>query len=261
MLKLNHVNIAYKEQSVVEDVSLSLNSEEIVGIVGESGSGKSTLLRSIIGLLSNSGKVTHGEILVKGENICDLKKEDLRKIRGKEIAMIFQHAELSMDPLWTIGRSFYESIYVHQKVTWKQAMELGADILGELLLKNPKQILCSFPFQLSGGMCQRVAIAIAMTNNPKILLADEPTSALDVTVQSQVIDTIMHMRKKKGTAILIVSHNMGVIAQMADKVGVMWKGRLVEWGSKEEVLYHPQHAYTHKLIKAIPRIGKGGYYE
>lgn len=254
MLEIKNISVAYGNSQVVKDVSISLKPGEIVGIVGESGSGKSTMLKSILGLLDSQGKVQSGEVLFSGENLLKLAPARLRKLRGKEIAMIFQHPELSLDPIWTIGKSFYECIRVHRPVTRQEAALQGKELFRTLNLENPDKIWSSYPFELSGGMCQRVAIAIAIANRPEILLADEPTSALDVTVQMQVIETMMKLREQFGTAILIVSHNMGVIAKMADKVGVMRKGELVEWGSKDEVLYSPKHAYTKALIRAIPKM-------
>lgn len=254
MLEIRHVSIAYGKTQTVNDVTLSLKEGEIVGIVGESGSGKSTLMKSILGLLSGGGRVISGEIMFYGEDLLKFSSQKRRKIRGKEIAIVFQHPELSLDPLWTIGKTFYESIRVHRNITKADSENEARMLLEELELPDPEKILRCYPFELSGGMCQRVAIAIAMANHPDILLADEPTSALDVTVQKQVIEIMMKMREKFGTSILIVSHNMGVIAKMADKVGVMKHGDLVEWGKKEEVLYSPKHEYTRALIRAIPKM-------
>ena len=167
----------------------------------------------------------------------------MRWLDGSRIAMVFQHPELSMDPLWTIGQTFYESIRVHRKITRAESDAAAKQLLTSLHFEHPDKILASYPFELSGGMCQRVAIAIAAANGPELILADEPTSALDVTVQLQAIETMMEMRDTFGMAILIVSHNMGVR-----------QGELVEWGTKDEVLYHPQHEYTKALIEAVPRI-------
>lgn len=254
MLELQNISIAYGEKEVVRNVSLRAEKGEIVGIVGESGSGKSTLIRGIIGLLDCPGKIIEGKILLNGRNIAPYPAEKMREIRGKEIAMIFQHADLSLDPLWTIGKSFYESISMHKKISKQEAMACAAERLKLLSLKNPEKVLNLYPHQLSGGMCQRTAIAIAMANDPELLLADEPTSALDLTVQNQVIENMMSIREQRGTTILIVTHNMGVVEKMADKVGVMYRGRLVEWGSKDEVLHDPKHAYTQSLIRAIPKM-------
>ncbi|MCD2491835.1 ABC transporter ATP-binding protein [Lacrimispora sp. NSJ-141] len=255
MLEVKNITVAYGSDTVVKDVSFAVKPGEVIGIVGESGSGKSTVLKSILGLLDSRGKVLGGEILLNGENLLGFTSGRMRQIRGKEIAMVFQHPELSLDPVWPVGRSFYESIRVHREITKKEAAVQGRKLLEALELGEPDKILSSYPFELSGGMCQRAAIAIAMANRPGILLADEPTSALDVTVQKQVIETMMQMRKEFSASILIVSHNIGVIAKMADFVGVMRRGQMVEWGTKEEVLYSPEHDYTKALIRAVPKMG------
>ncbi|EHQ91057.1 ABC transporter ATP-binding protein [Desulfosporosinus youngiae] len=254
MLELRGVNVAYRENAAVRNVSFKVHEKEIVGIVGESGSGKSTLIRSIIKLLGNQGQVTAGEISFHGRKLLDLSEGEMRRIRGKEIALVIQHPELALDPLWTIGNLFFESMRFHGNISKKQALSLAEELLSSLSLKDTARILKSYPFELSGGMCQRVAIAIAMANGPRLLLADEPTSALDVTVQNQVIETLLQMREMFQTAILMVSHNMGVIARLADTVGVMYRGELVEWGKKDDVLHHPSHDYTKALVRATPKM-------
>ena len=248
MFEVDGLQITYGKTEVVHRVSFGVKPGEIIGIVGESGSGKSTMLKGILGILDNPGQVTGGQIRYEGTDLLGLPRNRL--------AMLFQHPELSLDPLWKTGKTYYETVRAHRKITKGQAEREAVEIMRLLRLENPERILNSYPFELSGGMCQRVALAIAIANRPRLLLADEPTSALDVTVQKQVIDTMLDLRKQFGTAIVIVSHNMGVIAAMADKVGVMKKGELVEWGSREQVLYHPEHPYTQKLIKAIPRMGR-----
>lgn len=255
LLELKQVSIAYGSKQIVRDVSLSAEQGEIIGIVGESGSGKTTLLRGIIGLLGRGGAVTEGQILFRGKDLVGYTAAELRQLRGQDVAMIFQHADLSLDPLWTIGDSFYESLHVHNRsVSRRQALELAAQRLEALSLRDPEIILRRYPHELSGGMCQRAAIAVSMANHPALLLADEPTSALDVTVQAQVIETMMNLRDTLGTTILIVTHNMGVVNRMADRVGVMYHGELVEWGRKEQVLHHPTHAYTRRLLAAVPKM-------
>ncbi|MGM9534049.1 MAG: ABC transporter ATP-binding protein, partial [Intestinibacter sp.] len=180
---------------------------------------------------------------------------EFRDIRGNDIAMIFQHPELMLDPIMSIGNLFYETMKVHdENISKDEALKRAKDILIELNLEDVDRILDSYPFELSGGMCQRVAIGMAMVNNPKLLLADEPTSALDVTVQLQVVETLIKMREKYKTSILIVTHNMGVVAKMVDKIGVMYGGKIVEWGDRDSVLKNPLHPYTKALIKAIPKM-------
>ena len=261
MLRINKLSVSYGEGLAVDQVSLSVEEGQIVGIVGESGSGKSTMLRSILGL--SGGTVTGGEILFQDTDLTGLDRRAMGKIRGKEIAMAFQHPELSLDPLWKLGKTFYESIRVHRRISKQEASAQWRTLCEALELKDSERLEQSYPSQLSGGMCQRAALAIAVANGPKLLLADEPTSALDVTVQTQVMETMMEMREKLGMSILIVSHNIGVIAAMADMVGVMNHGRLVEWGTKEQVLYAPEHEYTKELIRSVPRLdgrlpGTGG---
>lgn len=256
MLELRGVSVFYKENAALKNISFRVKAREIVGIVGESGSGKSTLIRSIIKLLGNQGKVACGQIVFKGRNLLALSEAEMRPLRGKEIALVLQHPELALDPIRTIGSQFYESMRFHGKITRKEASCRAEELLRGLSLPDTARILKSYPFELSGGMCQRAAIAIAMVNGPALLLADEPTSALDVTIQNQVIETLLQMREMFATAILIVSHNMGVIARMADIVGVMYRGELVEWGRKDEVLRHPLHTYTKALLEATPRMDR-----
>lgn len=252
MLELKKLCVAYGNVSTVKDVSFTVGAGEIVGLVGESGSGKSTVTRSIIGLLPVNGKITSGKIIFQGQDITDTDRKGWTKLRGKQISMIFQHPGLSMDPVFTVGAQFCECMKEGQGTGKKEALERAEELLKDLRLTSPEQVLKSYPFELSGGMCQRVAIAMAMANNPQLLLADEPTSALDATVQLQTIEVMMGLREKYGTSILLVTHNIGVIARMADMVGVMYQGELVEWGKREEILREPAHPYTRSLIRAIP---------
>lgn len=225
MFEVDGLQITYGKTEVVHRVSFGVKPGEIIGIVGESGSGKSTMLKGILGILDNPGQVTGGQIRYEGTDLLGLPRNRLRQLCGNELAMLSQHPELSLDPLWKTGKTYYETVRAHRKITKGQAEREAVEIMRLLRLENPERILNSYPFELSGGMCQRVALAIAIANRPRLLLADEPTSALDVTVQKQVIDTMLDLRKQFGTAIVIVSHNMGVIAAMADKVGVIEKGR------------------------------------
>ncbi|MCI8465616.1 MAG: ABC transporter ATP-binding protein [Lachnospiraceae bacterium] len=254
MIRVKNLSVAYGTSPVVKNVSFSVEQGQIVGIVGESGSGKSTLLRGMAGLLDPPGHILGGKVLYEKEDLLVLPEKKLRRFRGKEIAMIFQHPELSLDPLWKIGKTYYESVRVHRSVSRAEADAEAKALFGALHLEDVDRILELFPFELSGGMCQRVAIAIAIANRPRLLLADEPTSALDVTVQKQVIDTVRSLRREFGTSIIMVSHNMGVVGAISDLVGVMKKGELIEWGTKEQVLYHPEHPYTKALLQAIPKM-------
>ena len=244
MLSVEQLYVNYGEKEILHDVDLQVAQEEIVMIVGESGSGKSTLVRSIMGLLGEEGHITKGNIVFQGVNY--------RELRGSRIAMVFQQPESSFDPTQTIHRQFYEAMNVHRKVNVQEAEQTAKSLLGMLGFREPETILSKYPFELSGGMAQRVAIALAVVNEPAFLLADEPTSALDVVVQKQTLDMILDMRQKLHMTMLMVTHNMGVVAYMADKVGVMHHGHLVEWGKKTELLKNPQHPYTRELIRAIP---------
>ena len=255
MLNIDHLNISYNHTPAVQDLSLAVGAGQIVGIAGESGSGKSTMLRSIIGLLGREGKIISGDIWFENRQLQLLGEKEMEKIRGKDISMIFQQPESSFDPVATIGKQFCEALRVHEKISKKEALGRGMELLKKLHFPDQKRIMNSYAFELSGGMCQRAAIALGMVCNPKLLLADEPTSALDVTVQSQTADALMELRENFGTAILMVTHNIGVIAYMADYVGIMYKGKLVEWGKKEEILLEAEHPYTKALIRAIPRFG------
>lgn len=254
MLQIKDITIEYHGKPVVEHVSLSVSPGEIVGIVGESGSGKSTVLRSILNLLGKGGRITSGSILFQGKELNSLSDKDFRKIRGKEIALIYQHPALSFDPTIRLEKQFLEAGRVHGMKEKARVLEKAKRLLQQMRFDDPGRVLHSYPFELSGGMCQRAAIAMAMLHDPALLLADEPTSALDVTVQAQVVDTMMELRERTGTAILIVTHNMGVAAHMSDKIGVMNKGKLEEFGTAEKILHQPEQEYTRNLIAAIPKM-------
>ena len=252
MLEIQGLCVSYGDVKTVKNVGFSVASGQIVGLVGESGSGKSTIIRSIFGFLGKNGKITRGQIRLKENELTGLSGKEWKKIRGREVSMIFQHPAESMDPSVTVGNQFCETLKVVSGMKKEEALQRASDLLHELYLPDADRILRSYPFELSGGMCQRVAIGMAMANYPQLLLADEPTSALDVTVQEQTIHVMMELRRKYGTAILLVTHNMGVIAHMADMVGVMYHGEMVEWGTRQEILKTPAHPYTRALIGAIP---------
>ena len=218
ILRYEHVDISYNGVKVIKDVSFTVDEGEILGIVGESGSGKSTLIKAAMGLLGETGLVTRGDIWYKGKNLPDLSPADLRKLNGPELGMIFQYAGSSFCPIRTVGAQLYESMTEHENLT-KEAFRVRAtELLEKIGFENAQRILDSYPFELSGGMQQRVGIAVAMLLNPSVLLADEPTSALDVSVQKQVVEEMLLVRKTFGTSIVLVTHNIGVIGAMADKV-------------------------------------------
>ena len=254
ILRYEHVDISYNGVKVIKDVSFTVDEGEILGIVGESGSGKSTLIKAAMGLLGETGLVTRGDIWYKGKNLPDLSPADLRKLNGPELGMIFQYAGSSFCPIRTVGAQLYESMTEHENLT-KEAFRVRAtELLEKIGFENAQRILDSYPFELSGGMQQRVGIAVAMLLNPSVLLADEPTSALDVSVQKQVVEEMLLVRKTFGTSIVLVTHNIGVIGAMADKVLVMKNGEMVEYGETQQVLNDPKEDYTRLLMSAVPKL-------
>ena len=254
LLRYDHVDISYNGFLAVKDVSFTLEPGEILGIVGESGCGKSTLIKAAMGLLGSAGMVTRGDIWYKGKNLPDLPPKELRKLNGPELGMIFQSAGSSFCPIRTIGAQLYETMTEHEKISKAEFLDRAMELLGKLGFEDGNRVLGSYPFELSGGMQQRVGIAAAMLLNPSVLLADEPTSALDVSVQKQVVEEMLLVRDTFGTAILLVAHNIGVIGAMADKVLVMKNGETVEYGKTQQVLENPQADYTRALLSAVPRL-------
>lgn len=254
LLSYEHVEISYGGTPVVHDVSFSVKPGEILGLVGESGSGKSTLIKAAMGLLGDNGLVTKGDILFDGKNIPDLPEKELRKIRGAKIGMIFQDAGASLCPIRTIGEQIYESMSAHMDISKADAQDRAFTLFEKLHFQDSRRIWDSYPFELSGGMNQRAGIAIAMLMNPAVLLADEPTSALDVAVQKQVVLEMKLLRELFGTAIILVTHDIGVVSAMADTVLVLKDGRKVEYGPARKVLQAPEQAYTKKLLAAVPKL-------
>lgn len=253
MLEIQQLQVSYGGTPIVKDVSLCLAPGQIAGLVGESGCGKSTFLRAVMMLLDDTAHLDGGSILFEGQDLTTLSQKQLRSLRGHEIVMVFQNAALASDPMKRVRHQFYETMSCHQSgVSKKDCYAHAESLLETLHFPDPKRVMKSYPFELSGGMNQRVALAVAMANHPKLILADEPTSALDVTVQAQVVKRMRELRDQFGTAMLVVTHNMGVVAQLCDFVGVMYAGRIVEWGTVSEVLGNPRHPYTCALIRAIP---------
>lgn len=254
LLAYQSVEVSFNGHAVTHDVSFTLHAGEILGIVGESGSGKSTLLKAAMGLLGNSGLVTKGDIWFKDMDLPDLPERELRKVCGAQIGMIFQDAGASLCPIRTIGEQIYESMSAHMEITRAQAWEKALGLFEKLQFKNGQRIWDSYPFELSGGMNQRAGIALAMLMEPSVLLADEPTSALDVAVQKQVVEEMLRLRELFGTAVILVTHDIGVVSAMADAVLVLKDGRVMEHGPAQQVLREPQNDYTRKLLAAVPRL-------
>jgi len=257
MLHIKDLSISYgnNECLSVEKFNLHMKKSEIISIVGESGSGKSTVIKAILGALSNEGKILSGDIEYQGQSLLKKSREDLRKIRGKEITMIFQECRGTLNPIRKIGKQYVEYIRMHSGMNKKDAWELAVNMLEKMRLPDAENIMNSYPHELSGGMCQRVGIAIAMTFNPKVLLADEPTSSLDVTNQAQIVKQMMELRDNFHTGIILVTHNIGMASYMSDKIVVMNKGRIMDYGTADEVLKNPQSQYTKELISSVPEMG------
>ena len=256
-LIVDRLTVTYGEKLAVDGVSFSLSPGKIYVIVGESGSGKSTLLRTIGGLLTKEGKIVSGDIWMGEQNLIQLSEKEWCEVHGNKMGYIFQNPEQSLSPLAKIGKQFVECQNMHAKTAGKKSkkeiLEDAEELLKELRFENPQRVLKSYPFELSGGMCQRVAIALAIMNQPSLLLADEPTSALDVASQDMTIETLLALRKKTDLSILLVTHNMEVARRLADEIGVMYQGRIIESGLPEEIWNDPKEDYTKKPIAAIPQ--------
>ena len=242
------------EVKALNDVSIHLNDGEVLGIVGESGSGKSVTAYSLMGLTAYPGKLVGGTIDFNGHRINDLSEKEFRKIRGNEVSIIFQDPMTSLNPVYTIGNQIMEVILLHTDKNKEQARARAKELLELVGINEPEKRLKQYPHELSGGMRQRVMIAIALACEPKLLIADEPTTALDVTIQAQILELMMDLKKKLGMAIIMITHDLGVVASMCDRIAVMYAGRIVEYGTKDEIFYNPKHEYTKGLLKSIPRL-------
>ena len=241
--------------AAIDDVSFTIAPGETLGIVGESGAGKSLTGAAIIGLIPSPGKFAGGEILLDGERIDGLGDDAMRRVRGARIGVVFQDHLASLDPLFTIGDQLIETIRVHTSLNAAQARDRAVALLTEVGIPAPAARLSSYPHQFSGGMRQRVVIALALAGKPRLLIADEPTTALDVSVQAQIIALLQRLCRQAGVAVVLISHDMGVIAEAADRIAVMYAGRIVEIGPATQVLRRPRHPYTAGLMDSIPRIG------
>ena len=252
ILTIENLHVSYGNTPVLRGVSLSADSGEILGIVGESGSGKSTMIYGALGILGTGGRVTGGTVRYKQTELLKMKKEELRKLRGKEIALIAQNPHDSFYPVKKIRSQIKDLVRSHKDLTYSEAEERMLRAVETMSLKDGKKILDHYAFELSGGMAQRMSIAMAMVFHPQLLFADEPTSALDVAVQKQVADELLRIREESGMSLLLVSHNMGVISYMSDRIAVMYHGSVMEYGPREAVINRPMHPYTRNLIRAVP---------
>jgi peptide/nickel transport system ATP-binding protein len=239
----------------VDGVSLAIAPGEVLGVVGESGAGKSLTGMAIIGLLEPPGRIAAGEIRLEGRRIDNLPPEEMRKLRGRRIGAIFQDPLTSLNPLYTIGAQLVETILTHLDVSRDEALRRALQLLSDVGIPAPQARLGHYPHQFSGGMRQRVVIALALCAEPRLIVADEPTTALDVSIQAQIITLLKHLARDRGTAVMLITHDMGVIAETADRVAVMYSGRLAELGPVREVIHQPRHPYTAGLMGAIPKLG------
>lgn len=242
------------EVKALNGVSFSMGEGEVLGIVGESGSGKSVTAYSIMGLTAYPGKLVGGTVHFNGHEVEKMTEKEFRKIRGNEVSIIFQDPMTSLNPVYTIGNQIVEVILLHTNKTKKEAYERAKELLELVGINEPSKRLKQYPHELSGGMRQRVMIAIALACEPKLLIADEPTTALDVTIQAQILELMQELRKKLGMSIIMITHDLGVVASMCEKIAVMYAGHIVEYGTADEIFYNPSHEYTKGLIKSIPKL-------
>lgn len=242
------------EVKALNGVSFSMNEGEVLGIVGESGSGKSVTAYSIMGLTAYPGKLVGGSIWFNGHQIDKMTEKEMRKIRGNEVSIIFQDPMTSLNPVYTIGNQIIEVIRLHTGKSKKEAYERARELIELVGITEPEKRLKQYPHELSGGMRQRVMIAIALACEPKLLIADEPTTALDVTIQAQILELMQELRQKLGMSIIMITHDLGVVASMCEKIAVMYAGHIVEYGTADEIFYNPCHEYTKGLIRSIPKL-------
>ena len=256
MLHIENLHIAFKnrteETTAVSGIDLTLKKGESIGLVGESGSGKSLTALAIMGLLPKQALLRAGKIVFNNTNLLALSSKEMNLLRGQQIAMIFQEPMTSLNPVMRCGKQVAESILRHQKVSSKEAKAQVISLFKQVNLPRPEQIIRAYPHELSGGQKQRVMIAMAIANNPSLLIADEPTTALDVTVQKEILELLDHLRKTKGMSLVFISHDLGVVSRVADRVAVMYKGSIVEQGLCSDVFTHPQHPYTKGLLACRP---------
>ena len=261
VLTVENLSIAYQGVPAVMDVNFTLERGKVLTIVGESGSGKTTVIRALMGLLPVGGEVTQGKLLFNGQDLRNLSKDEWRSIRGKDMAMIFQDSGSALDPIVRIGKQFRELYKSHIEIDNDECDRRAIELLESVSLPNGADILCRYPHELSGGQRQRVGIAMALALDPALLIGDEPTSALDVTTQSQVVMQMLELSREHNSAIVMVTHNLGVAAYMSDYIIVMKKGRVVDAGAPKDILENPSNEYTKQLKDAVPTLGGGRYID
>ena len=256
MLSVRDLKVSFRAEqglmTAVDGVSFDVAEGEILGVVGESGSGKTVSLLAVMGLINDPNAVIEGSIKYRGRELVGLPARDMRKLRGREIAMIFQDPMTALTPVYTIGWQIAEQIMVHERIGKAAALKRTIDLLAEVNIPNPAEAVDRYPHQLSGGMRQRAVIAMALSCNPALLVADEPTTALDVTVQAQILDLVRKLQRNHGSAVVFITHDIGVIAEIADRVMVMYAGRIVERGTRRDLFLDPRHPYTRALLDSIP---------
>jgi peptide/nickel transport system ATP-binding protein len=254
VLAVSDLSVSIRGNTVVDGVSLSINNGEILSLVGESGCGKSMTAFAIMGLLPKVARIDAGSVMLGEADLVSIAEERRRRLRGAELAMIFQEPIASLNPLMPIGRQIEEGLIVHRGVSAAKARAAAIDMLAEVGIPEPQLRYRQHPFELSGGMCQRAMIAMALICRPKLLIADEPTTALDVTIQAQILELMKRLRDETGTAILLITHDMGVVADMADRVAVMYSGRIIEEAPVNDIFASQRHPYTRLLLSTIPRL-------
>lgn len=258
LVDINHEKLSFftpaGEVKALNDVSIHVKQGEVLGIVGESGSGKSVTAYSLMGLTAYPGKLIGGTLEFNGHEIHNMSEKEFRKIRGNEISIIFQDPMTSLNPVYSIGNQIEEVILLHTQKNKKEAHERAKELLTLVGINEPEKRLKQYPHELSGGMRQRVMIAIALACEPKLLIADEPTTALDVTIQAQILELMMELKNKLGMSIIMITHDLGIVASMCEKIAVMYGGRIVEYGTTDEIFYEPKHEYTKGLLRSIPRL-------
>ena len=247
------------EVKALNDVTIQMKEGEVLGIVGESGSGKSVTAYTIMGLTADNGKITGGSVTFNGHRIDQMSERELRKIRGQEVSIIFQDPMTSLNPVWTIGNQIEEAIKLHTEKKGPEVRARAIELLQLVGINEPEKRLKQYPHALSGGMRQRVMIAMALACEPKLLIADEPTTALDVTIQAQILELMQDLKKKLGMGIIMITHDLGVVASMCDNIAVMYAGEIVEYGATDDIFYNPKHEYTKGLLRSIPKFQEKDY--